>query len=127
MAFVELKARREVAILNKTDLRMRFYSKRKKYQLIIRIGKELMEKSGIIIGGRVSFFYDDEDKSVFLLKRIEDINDRGGYKVGKTYTIQVGWDINIFTPTIEQEKPYNVKYELVPEGIKVYSSIKDED
>lgn len=97
------------------------------YSLVIRIGEEVLKKADFIGGNKINLFYANEDKSIFILKKIESPT-RKGWKLSKKGVLQVRWYADqLFIPDEDREVVHQVKYELVPDGIKIYSGVIDED
>lgn len=129
MAFIEYEPRRTmVSLTSSSDVIINFSVNKKQRRLIIRIGIDLANKIDIKPGDKVSFSYDDENKRIWLIKKINTIN---GYKVGGKLNalrviLQIAYDENILFKPEEKEISHtrHVKSEIYEGGIKIDATLE---
>ncbi len=95
--------------------------------LTIYIGKSLAEKLRLKGGDRVSFFYDDENKKKWLIKKS---SQTGGYKLVDTSVsggrvnylrMQLTFKIPEFSLSTNDFSIRTVEHEIVDDGIVIYA------
>jgi hypothetical protein len=129
MAFIELTPKKTTSDENsKSKVRIRFYPKKKgRYNLMIRIGRELANKIDIKPGDKISFSYDDENKRSWLIKK----TNNPGYKVSgrpaaPTFTVQLTWNpLILFEPEGNELRMRYVASDIYQGGIKIDARIPE--
>jgi len=129
MAFIEYNPKKSPSDSTaKSKVRINFSCKKKGektlgYVLIIRIGRDLADKLDIKSGDKVSFSYDDENKRIWLIKKIDTDN---GYKIGSrpnalSFMLQITWDTTkLFKPDENEiNKARYVSIDFYQDSLKI--------
>jgi hypothetical protein len=119
MGFVVWNPRAGRGITGADKIKISFTPYRKKnLQIRISVGGKIFDKLSIKDGDKICFFFEEENKNIFLLKKSLD---NIGYKVrshGHCFTILMTWDLFPIPEECYSSREFD--YDFYEGGVRIY-------